>query len=67
MSGQTSKKPDYYFDLRLRDKFLAEGKITKSEIDAYFAALEDDDDKFIPLDSGAAKNKTSSEKSEESE
>lgn len=29
-------------DLRLRDRLIAEGKITKAELDKYLAALTDD-------------------------
>ncbi len=38
-------------DLRLRDRLLAEGKITKEEIQKVLKGLPDDADKAVALDS----------------
>ena len=48
------------FDQRIRDRLLAEGKISKSDLDSYLSTLEDDAENFILSDP------TSSEKSQES-
>lgn len=34
-------------DVRLRDKLLAEGKITKGQVDTYLKSLSDDQDKMV--------------------
>lgn len=34
-------------DIRLRDKLIAEGKITKAEVDKMLASLPDDSDKLV--------------------
>ncbi len=39
-------------DVRLRDKLLAEGKITKAQVDEYLKALADDSDKAEWTDTG---------------
>lgn len=36
------------FDLRLRDKLLAEGKLTNEEVDRYLKGLPEDVAKVIP-------------------
>ena len=35
-------------DVRLRDKLLGEGKITKKQVDAYLKSLSDDRDNIAP-------------------
>ena len=37
-------------DVRIVDRLLAEGKITKSDIDKYFADLPDESGNFIVID-----------------
>lgn len=43
-------------DARVRDRLLAEGKITKEEIKKYLDSLPDDQAKSVPLDQDEAKN-----------
>ena len=38
------------FDLRLRDKLIAEGKVTKKEIDEYLKKLGDDENNIDQTD-----------------
>lgn len=38
------------FDIRLRDKFVAEGKLSKEEVDNYLASLESNENNFVPID-----------------
>ena len=37
------------FDLRLRDKLLAEGKVTPEQIKEYMASLQDEEGNLITL------------------
>jgi polyhydroxyalkanoate synthesis regulator phasin len=41
-------------DVRVRDRLLAEGKITKEEVKKYLDSLSDDAKTAIPLDSEEA-------------
>lgn len=41
-------------DVRVRDRLLAEGKITKEEVKKYLDSLSDDTKTAIPLDSEEA-------------
>lgn len=38
--------PEKLMDVRLRDKFLSEGKITKAQVDEYLNSLPDDTEKM---------------------
>lgn len=38
---------DKMMDVRLRDKLLAEGKVTKEQVQAYLAELPDDESKAV--------------------
>ncbi len=42
-------------DLRVRDRLLAEGKITKEEVKKYLDTMADDGKNAIPLDQDEAK------------
>lgn len=42
---------DKIMDLRLRDKLIREGKITKAQLDEYLNTLEDDQDRMTYTDS----------------
>jgi hypothetical protein len=48
----THHKKELLFDLRLRDKFLAEGKITKAQVDQFLSELPDDQNNAQAFDSG---------------
>ncbi len=43
-------------DARLRDRLLAEGKITKEEVKKYLDSLPDEAKNAVPLDQEEAKN-----------
>lgn len=43
-------------DVRVRDRLLAEGKITKEEVKKYIDGLSDEAKNAIPLDQEEAKN-----------
>lgn len=43
-------------DLRLRDRLIAEGKLTKAELDKYLASLNDDSANSENVDDSAHKN-----------
>lgn len=43
-------------DARLRDRLLAEGKITKEEVKKYLDSLADETKNAVPLDHEEAKN-----------
>lgn len=43
-------------DIRVRDRLLAEGKITKEEMKKYIDTLPDDAKNSVPLDAEEAKN-----------
>lgn len=43
-------------DARVRDRLLAEGKLTKEELKKYLESLPDDAAKSVPLDQDEAKN-----------
>lgn len=43
-------------DARVRDRLLAEGKLTKEELKKYLDSLPDDAAKSVPLDQEEAKN-----------
>ena len=43
-------------DARVRDRLLAEGKLTKEELKKYLDSLLDDAAKSVPLDQDEAKN-----------
>lgn len=43
-------------DARVRDRLLAEGKLTKEELKKYLDSLPDDAAKSVPLDQDEAKN-----------
>lgn len=43
-------------DVRVRDRLLAEGKVTKEEIKKYIDGLKDESNNAIPLDQEEAKN-----------
>ncbi|MBA2403787.1 MAG: hypothetical protein H0V66_03370 [Bdellovibrionales bacterium] len=43
-------------DARLRDRLLAEGKISKEEVKKYLDSLVDDSKSSVPLDSEEVKN-----------
>jgi hypothetical protein len=43
-------------DVRVRDRLLAEGKITKEEVKKYLDTLSDETKNAIPLDHEEAKN-----------
>ncbi len=43
-------------DARLRDRLLAEGKISKEEVKKYVDSLPDDAKSAVPLDPEEAKN-----------
>ena len=43
-------------DVRVRDRLLAEGKITKEEMKKYIDTLADDAKNSVPLDAEEAKN-----------
>ena len=42
--------PEKFMDLRLRDKLLGEGKITKAQVDHYLASLPDDSDNLETME-----------------
>lgn len=42
------------FDLRVRDRLLADGKLTKEEIKKYIDKLPDDAERSVALDSSEA-------------
>lgn len=44
------------FDVRVRDRLLAEGKITKDDIKKYLESLQDETKNAVPLDHEEAKN-----------
>lgn len=44
-------------DLRLRDRLLAEGKITKEDVQKYLKALADDAAKAVSLDPNEEKSR----------
>ncbi len=46
---------DKKFDLRLRDKWLADGRISKEEVDEYEKNLEDDGPNATTVSSGHTK------------
>lgn len=54
---------DKKFDLRIRDRLIAEGKINKGDVDQYLSQLSDDTDNFI--ESNPLKTKTSEEITEQ--
>ncbi|MBF0313682.1 MAG: hypothetical protein HQK50_06830 [Oligoflexia bacterium] len=41
---------DKIFDLRLRDKFIADGNLNKNEVDSYLEAIPDEASLAKPLD-----------------
>jgi len=41
---------DKLMDIRLRDKLLAEGKITKEQLEGYFAKLPDETGNFTMIE-----------------
>ena len=43
-------------DVRVRDRLLAEGKITKEEVKKYLDTMEDDAKTAVPLDHEESKN-----------
>ena len=43
-------------DVRVRDRLLAEGKITKEEVKKYIDSMSDEAKNAIPLDQEEAKN-----------
>jgi polyhydroxyalkanoate synthesis regulator phasin len=43
-------------DVRVRDRLLAEGKITKEEVKKYLDTLADEGKNAVPLDQEEAKN-----------
>lgn len=43
-------------DVRVRDRLLAEGKITKEEVKKYLDSMEDETKNAVPLDHEEAKN-----------
>ena len=43
-------------DARVRDRLLAEGKLSKEELKKYLDSLPDDAAKSVPLDQDEAKN-----------
>ena len=43
-------------DVRVRDRLLAEGKITKEDVKKYLDSLDDESKNAIPLDQEEAKN-----------
>lgn len=44
-------------DVRVRDRLVAEGKITKEELKKYLDSLGDDNKNAVPLDSSSEDNK----------
>ncbi|MBF0207820.1 MAG: hypothetical protein HQK53_13125 [Oligoflexia bacterium] len=40
---------DKLYDIRLRDKFVADGNLSKNDVDTYCASLTDDTEKAISL------------------
>ncbi|MFP5386334.1 MAG: hypothetical protein ACLGHN_09670 [Bacteriovoracia bacterium] len=43
-------------DVRVRDRLLAEGKITKEDVKKYLETLQDETTNAVPLDHEEAKN-----------
>jgi polyhydroxyalkanoate synthesis regulator phasin len=43
-------------DVRVRDRLVAEGKISKEELKKYLDSLHDDGKNAVPLDQDEAKN-----------
>lgn len=43
-------------DVRVRDRLLAEGKITKEDVKKYLDSLDDESKNAVPLDQEEAKN-----------
>lgn len=43
-------------DVRVRDRLLAEGKITKEEVKKYLDSMNDEAKNAVPLDQEEAKN-----------
>lgn len=43
-------------DVRVRDRLLAEGKITKEEVKKYLDSMSDESKNAVPLDQEEAKN-----------
>lgn len=43
-------------DVRVRDRLLAEGKITKEEVKKYLESMADETKNAVPLDHEEAKN-----------
>lgn len=43
-------------DVRVRDRLLADGKITKDDVQKYLDSLPDESANAVPLDSEEAKN-----------
>ena len=52
-------------DVRLRDKWLADGKVSQAEVDKYLSELDDDSDKmeFLGSNNKAAAAEPASEES----
>lgn len=56
---------DKKFDLRIRDRLLAEGKINSSDLDKYLADLGDDSQNFIESNPMQSNTSTEDESSPE--
>ncbi|MBT4792282.1 MAG: hypothetical protein HON90_11990, partial [Halobacteriovoraceae bacterium] len=52
-------------DVRLLDRHLGEGKLTKSEVDTYLSKLDDDQGNFEKVDADVAEVESASEITEQ--
>lgn len=62
MSKANDSIPEKFMDLRLRDKLLGEGKITKAQVDQYLESLPDDTEgvEYVELMEGQDGNRSKS-------
>lgn len=52
---------DKKMDLRLRDRFLTEGRISKSDVDQYLKSLPDDEGNFEKVEDKVSSEEESTE------